>query len=335
MKKTEKKHHLKSPGITIKADIGLQGEPTAYDVPTIFRTIETKNIDELDSYFISDLLSLDALRIILYKLSLSILFYKERLLLYDVPEDLHQFRVHIRKSRAFLKEFKFLFPKKKYNYLYEHLSTFATQTNKKRDLDVISNSLLELDKEYTTIEEVIKQQQLQEQQIIEEMLRSQTFNTFFLTYQDLLKNDTLLRADNNKATIEYTAKQVIKNLHFHIVKKIDALEKKYHDKELHKIRISFKKLRYLLEEFQQIFGATKINEMIKKGKKLQTLLGDFNDTVTQKALLNDFFQSNTKNFPQAEQLEYEFFKKISSREEKLRRKAMKKLHKFKGESFKL
>ncbi len=301
----------------------------------IFKELDTKNIDELDTYFISNLSSLDALRVILYKYSLSILFYKERILLYDDEEDLHQFRINIRKSRAFLKEFYFIFPKKQYNYFYEHLSTFATQTNKKRDLDVMSKRLLELDEEHDFMQEVIKQQQVQEEQKIEEMLRSQIFNTFFLSYQDVLKNNTLLRTDNNKTTIEYTAKQIIKNLHLQIVKKIDALEKEYHDKELHKIRISFKKLRYLMEEFQHIFGEKKIEKMIEKGKKLQTLLGDFNDTVNQAALLYDFFQLNTKNFPEDKQFEHKFLEKTSKREEKLKRKAMKKLHKFKGQAFKL
>ena len=167
------------------------------------------------------------------------------------------------------------------------------------------------------------------------MLRRQIFNTFFLSYQDVLKNNTLLRTDNNKTTIEYTAKQIIKNLHLQIVKKIDALEKEYHDKELHKIRISFKKLRYLMEEFQHIFGEKKIEKMIEKGKKLQTLLGDFNDTVNQAALFHDFFQLNTKNFPEGKQFEHKFLEKTSKREEKLKRKAMKKLHKFKGQAFKL
>ncbi len=198
----------------------------------IFKELDTKNIDELDTYFISNLSSLDALRVILYKYSLSILFYKERILLYDDEEDLHQFRINIRKSRAFLKEFYFIFPKKQYNYFYEHLSTFATQTNKKRDLDVMSKRLLELDEEHDFMQEVIKQQQVQEEQKIEEMLRSQIFNTFFLSYQDVLKNNTLLRTDNNKTTIEDTAKQIIKNINLQIVKKIDALENVFFSKVL-------------------------------------------------------------------------------------------------------
>jgi CHAD domain-containing protein len=262
---------------------------------SIFRKLDRKNIEELDSYFITNLLSLDALRIILYKYSLSILFYKERILLYDDDEDLHQFRINIRKSRAFLKEFDFLFPKKYHIYFYENLTSFATQTNQKRDLDVIKKRLQQLDEKHDTIQEKIKQQQVHEQQLIQEMLRSQTFKNFFLSYQDTLKGERLFTVDNNKETIEYTTKKVIKGLHLKIIKKITALEKDYDDKKLHKIRISFKKLRYLLEEFQHIFGERKIKKMIEKGKKLQTLLGDINDTINQTELLHKYFQSNTTN----------------------------------------
>jgi len=302
---------------------------------SIFRELDRKNIDELDSYFISNLLSLDALRVILYKYSLSILFYKERILLYDDDEDLHQFRINIRKSRAFLKEFDFLFPKKQHAYFNDNLTRFATQTNQKRDLDVIKMRLLQLDEEHDTIQEKIKQQQVDEQQHIHEMLKSQTFEKFFLSYQDTLKGKTLLTADNNKETIEYTSKKVIKDLHLKIIKKIAALEKDHDDKKLHKIRISFKKLRYLLEEFQHIFGEKKIEKMIEKGKILQTLLGDINDSINQTELLHKYFQSDRAHLSEGIELENRLLKTTSKRQEKLMRKAMKKLNKFKEHTLKL
>ena len=269
----------------------LHGKPkTVYDVDAIFTELDKKDIDALDAYFIPNLSSMDALRVILYKFSRSILVHKERILMYDdTEEDLHQFRVNIRKSRAFLKEFKFLFPKEHYNYFNENLDNFATQTNQKRDLDVIKERLKEVDTNHDAIQEDIKEQQVREQHVIEEMLKGKIFEDFFLAYQNALKQDTLLTSDNNQETIEDTAKKVIKALHLKIVKKINALEKKFSDKKLHKIRISLKKLRYLLEEFQHIFGEKKIEKMIKKGRKLQTLLGDFNDTVNQNKLLHNYF----------------------------------------------
>jgi CHAD domain-containing protein len=314
----------------------LHGRPqTAYDMDAIFTELDIKDIDELDAYFIPNISSMDALRVILYKFSQSILAYKERILLYDDEEDLHQFRVNIRKSRAFLKEFEFLFPKEQYNYFNENLDTFATQTNQKRDLDVIKERLLQLDEAHDSIQEDIKQQREDEQQHVHKMLKSKTFEDFFLAYQNALKQDILLTAENNQDTIEHTAKQVIKKLHLKIVKKIDALEKDFDDKKLHKIRISFKKLRYLLEEFQHIFGEEKIEKMIEKGKKLQTLLGDFNDTVNQTKLLHNYFESNTKSISEGKELEHKLLDKTSKSQKKLLSKAIKQLQKFKEQAFKL
>jgi len=314
----------------------LDGKPqAAYDVGSIFAKLDKKGIDKLDAYFIPNLSSIDALRVILYKFSQSILAYKKRILRYDDTEDLHQFRINIRKSRTFLKEFDFLFPKKHHNYFYKNLEKFATQTNQKRDLDVIKERLLQLDEEHDKIQKDIKKQRGHEEQHIHEMLKSKTFEDFFLAYQKALKQDTLLTSENNNETIEHTAKQVITELHLKIVKKIDALEKDFDDKKLHKIRISFKKLRYLLEEFQHIFGEEKIEEMIEKGKKLQTLLGDFNDTVNQTKLLHNYFESNTKSITEGKELEHKLLDKTSKSQKKLLSKAIKQLYKFKEQAFKL
>lgn len=314
----------------------LHGRPqTAYDLDAIFIELDTKDIKELDAYFIPNLSPIDALRGILYKYSLAILFYKERILLHDDAEDLHQFRVNIRKSRAFLKEFDFLFPEEHYSYFYENLEKFATQTNQKRDLDVIKESLLQLGEDHDMMQGDIKQQQEYEQKNIQEMLKSKTFEDFFLAYRNALMKETLLTSDNNQDAIEHIAKQVINKLHLKIVKKIDALEKDFDDKKLHKIRISLKKLRYLLEEFQHIFGEKKIGKMIEKGKTLQTLLGDFNDTVNQKTLLHNYFESNKKNISDSEELEHSLLGKTSKTQKKLMRQAKKKLHKFKEQAFTL
>jgi len=314
----------------------LQGRPqAASDLDTIFAELDRKNREELDAYFISNLSPLDALRVILYKFSLSILFYKEHIILHDDEEDLHQFRINIRKSRAFLKEFDFLFSKKNYTYYNENLDYFATQTNQKRDLDVIKERLKQVDKDHDMIQEDIREQREQEQQKIEKMLKGKTFEDFFCSYQNALKKETLLTSDNNIGNIEDIAKQVIQKLHLNIIKKIDALEKDFDEKKLHKIRISMKKLRYLLEEFQYIFGEKKIEKMIEKGKKLQTLLGDFNDTVNQTKLLHNYFTSNKKRISDSEELEQRLLKKTIKSEEKLMIQAKKKLHKFKDHAFNL
>ena len=302
---------------------------------SIFTELHAQRQDELDRYFIPNLSPIDALRVILYKYSLLILYYKKRILDHGGSEDLHQFRVNIRKSRAFLKEFKFLFPDKAYNYFNDSLSFFASQTNHKRDLDVIKERLKDIDTSHDVLQDDIATQLEKETQKIEEMLKSKTFEDFFNTYQDTLKNETLLTSYNIEGTIKNRAKHIIEDLHLRIIKKINALEKDFSDKKLHKIRISFKKLRYLLEEFQHIFGEEKIEKMIKNGKKLQTLLGDFNDAVNQSELLHNYFKSEKKSISNPKKLERRLLAKTSKSQEKLLNQTKKKLHKFKKKTFKL
>ncbi|WP_295418824.1 CHAD domain-containing protein [Sulfurovum sp.] len=313
----------------------LHGKPhTAYDLDSIFTELDKKNIDALDAYFISNLSDIDAIRVILYKFSLYILAYKNRIILNDNTEELHQFRVYIRKSRAFLKEFAFLFPKKRRKYFNENLEKFGTLTNKKRDLDVIKERLAELEEDHEMIQEDIVQQQKHEYQKIQAMLKSEAFENFFHSYQNALKNETFAVSDNSD-TIEHTAREVIHKLYAKIITKIDDLEEEFDEKKLHKIRITFKKLRYLLEEFRHIFGEKKIEKMIEHGKKLQTLLGDFNDTVNQMKLLHDYFQANKKQLSHSDELEHKLLDKTSKIQEQLMTKTKKKLHKFKRKKLKL
>jgi len=314
----------------------LNGRPKSIaKLEDIFMELDLKSHDELDNYFIPDLSPIDALRVILYKFSLLILFYKDRILHNDNTEDLHQFRINIRKSRAFLREFNFLFPQKEYIYFNDSLSYFASQTNHKRDLDVIKERLKEENGDNESIQEDIRKQCEQEQRKIEEMLQSKMFVNFFQTYQHALKQETLLTSYNTTETIKKTARKVITNLHRNIIKKIDALEKDFSDKKLHKIRITFKKLRYLLEEFQYIFGEEKIEKMIENGKKLQTLLGDFNDTVNQSKLLHNYFKSQKKGISNHEGVERRLLEKTSKSQEKLLLQTKKKLYKFKKKALKL
>jgi len=307
----------------------LKKTERVYELYEIFRELDTNSIDELEAYFIPNLSSIDALRVILYKYALAILFYKKRITKDEDPEYLHQFRVYLRKSRAFLKEFGYLMPKTHYKYFNDNLSYFATKTNQKRDLDVIQERLSQSDKNYKILKKKIKKKQKVEHQNIKKMLKSKTFKDFFYTYQDRLRQETLLTSNNTSGSIKNTATHVITYLHQTIIQKIDAFEKDFNIKKLHKIRISLKKLRYLLEEFQHIFGEEKIAKMINKGKKLQTILGDFNDTVNQKNILHDYLERNKLKISDRKVSKHALLDDTIQIQEKLMIKARKKLQQFK------
>jgi len=62
---------------------------------------------------------------------------------------------------------------------------------------------------------------------------------------------------------------------------------------LHQLRIDGKKLRYLLEFFSDLFPGTTVPQLIRELKQVQDILGDFNDTVVQLALIREFAKQNT------------------------------------------
>jgi len=248
-------------------------------------------LDESTSYFKANLPASKALRIILFKLYLNILYYRKKLLESHDEEDLHQLRVNIRKSRAFIKTFSFLFKKELDSLLLNQLSNFAAYTNKKRDLDVIKEQLEKSIETESELYREIQEQTREEQEKIDAMLESSILANFLDNYREvLLKGEHLFTSHNEDEKIKKSAKRTILELQETIQKRIKKLEKSFSVEKLHKIRISFKKLRYLLEEFQHLYDAEHIESDIKQIKDLQTLLGDFNDTINQKKLLSEYFE---------------------------------------------
>lgn len=317
-------------------NITLHGMPRdRYDVSAIFDTLDEISLSQLEHYFIPDLCALDALRVILYKFSRYILFYKEQVLLHALDEDLHQYRVNIRKSRAFLKEFSFLLPQEQYEVYYTKLSEFASLTNRKRDLDVIQERLVELGGDHKEIKNDIISQQELEHQNISEVLKSEAFLHFFEHYRHDLVTEEVLKMHHATQNIENVAKEVLENLHTKIIKKINALEKSFSADKLHKIRIAFKKYRYLLEEFQHIFGEEKITKMIDEGKSLQNMLGDFNDAVNQKDLLHNYFKKNKKRITDVNTLEKTLLEQTEQIQEELLQQVRKNLRQFKKKALHL
>jgi len=57
---------------------------------------------------------------------------------------------------------------------------------------------------------------------------------------------------------------------------------------LHRLRIDGKKLRYLLEFFSDLYPRATVTRLISELKQLQDILGDFNDTGVQFALIREF-----------------------------------------------
>jgi len=73
-----------------------------------------------------------------------------------------------------------------------------------------------------------------------------------------------------------------------VLKRGKATDRNTSAEALHALRIDCKKLRYLLTFFQSLYHEEEAGALIKKLKKLQDNLGDFNDLQVQREALEGF-----------------------------------------------
>jgi CHAD domain-containing protein len=286
---------------------------------------------EQKSYFSASFPTSKALRIILLKFYMNILYYRDQLLKREREEDLHQFRVNLRRSRAFIKTFPHIFKDDVDTLLLKQLGKIATYTNHKRDLDVMNETLHTMLQNENKLFEEIQARSHQEQKKITKMLEDDTLKDFLNYYEKVLVyGDHLFISPNKDVKIHKGAKEVIDILEKRIQKRIKALKKEFSVTKLHKIRIAFKKLRYLLEEFKHLFDDKSVTKHIEQVKDLQTILGDFNDAINQKALISQHMErGKTKS-----SLE-EIMKHTCNTEENLTNKVLEALDRYRRNKFKL
>ena len=211
----------------------------------------------------------------------------------DDEEALHRFRVAVRTSVSLLGSCRLVCDEKVCLAQRQNLKTLIDMTNIKRDYDVLKAAYEKSVKHLHS--EVMQKASIRllheiEQRIdlySEKVRQALSGNMYIQTireYGDFLQ---VLPADTIYAN--YAAKRVcgyvIYRRFMKIVKKIEKQKHLHQQIELlHQLRIDFKKVRYLLENFAFLFTEMTTDELIKRVKKMQTLLGDFHDMHRQKEI---------------------------------------------------
>jgi CHAD domain-containing protein len=273
--------------------------------------------------FLGDIDCIEALSLILYKYAIFILYYKSQYLQKNDPETLHNLRVNLRRSRAFIKSFKRCFLPKHYKQIYKNFTKIADKTNSARDLDVLIEKLRKNGDDNALI--LIEKKRILQTKKMIKLLSSDDFNNFFKKYIDDLHNLKLFNLKTSPRPIKKEALATLATLHKKIIKKIKKSHKKLDAKKIHKIRISFKKIRYILEEFKDLLKNKRVKRYNNDLKKLQTLLGKYNDTLKQIKLLKDYRKHN-KNTKQ--KIPKSLIKDLKKDANRLSIKIQKRLHKF-------
>jgi CHAD domain-containing protein/CYTH domain-containing protein len=230
----------------------------------------------------------------LQKLFSKTLSYRQKVLACDDEEDLHQFRVSLRTAVSLLENFSLLWEDgvaEEYRVLLKEVLSI---TNHKRDLDVMKKRLRKVEKSirdksvmkaYKKLMDEVEVWIAREQRYITAYLQSIRFETIEESYENFLEKEAVTKSTCYGS---YAIKSVCSYIICRRFEKIEKMHKKIDYKneweKLHKLRIAFKKLRYLLENCETFEGDKSMKKALSDMKKLQKSLGAFHDAHQQREI---------------------------------------------------
>ncbi len=206
-------------------------------------------------------------------------------------EFLHDFRVAVRRVRSALSQIdKGVLPGKVTAKAKKDFRWLGQQTNHMRDLDVylIEYPKLQavLPKPYKPnlkpFKDYLSKQSAKENKKIAALIKGRRYRGLRDHWRAFMSDPAALEDGEYAATpIKALADARIWKTYRRFMKEGEAIGKDAPAEALHELRISGKKLRYLIEFFQGLYPRKKVASLIKEQKALQNVLGEFQDAEIQ------------------------------------------------------
>lgn len=225
---------------------------------------------------------------------------------YDT-EFLHDYRVSFRKVRSVLSLFKGVYEPEITLRLKSEFAEIMQNTNRLRDLDVY---LLERDTCFQIVPEAswkglealfdyFARQRKQEQKKVSRYLRSKEYLKKVERLQKLFANEDTIEtgAKGGANSREFACRLIVKRYE-QVCSIAGTIDAQTPDEVVHRLRISCKKLRYLMEFFTHLFDGDEVKSLIKALKKMQDNLGKFNDYSVQQEFLRRVLRDDLVAFDQ-------------------------------------
>lgn len=223
---------------------------------------------------------------------------------YDT-EFLHDFRVGFRKVRSVLSLFKNVYPPKETRHLKTAFAELMQSTNRLRDLDVY---LLEKKNYLAMVPEPSKEgvkilftylEKLREKEWKKTVktLKSKNYQRQVGELAALFQKNKKLKngCKGDLPALEYGSRLIAKR-YGEVCRIARTIDPYTPDERVHELRISCKKLRYLMEFFAPLYPGEAILSLIKSLKILQDNLGRFNDYSVQQDFLRQIMAEDSKAF---------------------------------------
>ncbi len=213
-------------------------------------------------------------------------------------EFLHEFRIAIRKTRVGLNQLKNALPQDKATHYKAFFAWLGQATNESRDLDVYLLNFEDYKKklpaslrqDINPLQVFLAAKKQKAHRSLVRKLRSKKYLNGLAQWEEFLA-----AAPPNKPTeldsdlpIKQLADVRIRKTYKQILKQGKAIGQDSPSEALHELRKNCKKLRYLLEFFQSLYSGKQIDKLIKNLKKLQAVLGDYQDYAVQQKHLQAF-----------------------------------------------
>jgi len=210
------------------------------------------------------------------------------------PEPLHDLRVATRRTRSALSTIKGVLPDSVVDNFAHEFRWLGTVTGPCRDLDVqliemeVFQRRLEIsDGSLDPLQQLLEKSRKDEHRRVCESLGSERFRRLIDRWDEALHSDTAGESEPRNArrpVIDLAGKRIYK-AYRRFVKRGAKLADERSEKAFHRLRIDAKKLRYLIEFFGELYPKETVRLLVMDLKRVQDILGGFNDMVVQRARL--------------------------------------------------
>ena len=213
-------------------------------------------------------------------------------------EFLHDFRVAIRRTRTGLSQLKGVLPRPMAEAFRGRFGEIGGQTNRLRDLDVYLlrqedyRRLLgeDLRPGLCPLFDELAEERRAAQAAAVRLLDSRPYRDLVEDWRHTLSDlgTPCLEAKRTREPVISIARRTISKQYAGVLRAGQTINENSPAADLHSLRISCKKLRYLLEFFASLFAAEDTETLVKQLQQLQDNLGDFNDLSVHQAELKNF-----------------------------------------------
>ncbi len=220
------------------------------------------------------------------------------------PEFLHDFRVAIRRTRSLLGRVRGVFPARTEAKFRDGFKWLGGITSGPRDLDVYMIEFAGYEQlvpakrraDLVPLREHIAAERLRSQRALARALKSARYKRLIAAWTRFIEAPPSKRPTAPRAMLPITevASAEVWRVYRKVLKQGRAIDNTSPADDLHELRKTAKQLRYLIEAFRSLYSAEDIEHVAAILKKLQAVLGTFQDLNVHGEALRGFSDALAK-----------------------------------------